>query len=51
MSDYIYLQEAEFDIGDIDDPLTYTQAIEGSKSVLWQNAMKDELETMFKNNV
>ena len=51
ISDYVYLQESEFDIGDIDDPLTYTQAIERSQSVLWNNATNGELDSMFKNQV
>lgn len=50
-NDYVYLQESEFDIGDFDDPLSYTQAIESSQSILWHNAMKDELDSMFKNQV
>ncbi|KAM1476645.1 hypothetical protein ACFXTO_038605 [Malus domestica] len=51
INDYVYLQETEFDIGDIDDPLSYTQAIESPQAVLWNNAMKDELDSMFKNQV
>ncbi|KAM2924483.1 hypothetical protein COP2_040580 [Malus domestica] len=50
-NDYVYLQETEFDIGDIDDPLTYTQATESPQAVLWNNAMKDELDSMSKNQV
>ncbi|KAM1015922.1 hypothetical protein ACFX2A_046661 [Malus domestica] len=50
-SDYVYLQEADFDIGDLDDPISYSQAIGSSQSTLWQNAMKEELDSMYKNNV
>lgn len=45
------MQESEFDIRDVDDPLSYTQTIESSQSILWQNAMNDELDSMFKNRV
>ena len=47
---FIYKKQ-KFDIGDVDGPLTYTQAMESSQSTLWQNAMKDELDSMLKNNV
>ena len=43
--DYIvYLQESDMDIGAENDPITFSQAISGNKSVLWYDAMKDELK-------
>ncbi|TQE08812.1 hypothetical protein C1H46_005583 [Malus baccata] len=50
-NDYVYLQEHEFDLGDIDDPLTYSQAMTSPQAVLWKKAMEEELESMSKNNV
>ncbi|KAM1088384.1 hypothetical protein ACFX19_016501 [Malus domestica] len=50
-ADFVYLQESEFDIGDIDDPMTYQQAIQSSQVIIWQKAMEEELESMTKNNV
>ncbi|KAM1269944.1 hypothetical protein ACFX15_001999 [Malus domestica] len=50
-ADYVYLQEAEFDIGDIDDPATYQQAIQCSQAALWKKAMMEELDSMAKNKV
>ncbi|KAM1804496.1 hypothetical protein ACFX12_030350 [Malus domestica] len=49
--DYVYLQEAEFDIGDIDDPVTYQQAIQCPHVALWKKAMEEELDSMSKNKV
>ncbi|KAM2808794.1 hypothetical protein PS2_043635 [Malus domestica] len=50
-ADFVYLQDSEFDIGDIDDPVTYQQAVQSSQVTLWQKAMEEELESMAKNNV
>ena len=51
-SDYIvYLQESNIDIGVENDPVTFSQAISGSKSTLWYNAMKDEMDSMANNQV
>ena len=37
-SDFLcYLQETEYNIGDIDDPMTYSQAVKSSQSDLWRN--------------
>lgn len=33
-NDYVYLQKAEFDLGDIDDLVTYNQAIQSPQVVL-----------------
>ena len=49
-SDYIvYLQASDIDIGVEDDPATFLQAISGSKSTLWYNAKKDEIDSMINN--
>ncbi|TQE04994.1 hypothetical protein C1H46_009465 [Malus baccata] len=51
-SDFLcYLQETDYNFGDIDDLVTYSDAIKSSQSFLWNNAMKEELESMFKNQV
>jgi hypothetical protein len=51
-SDYVvYLQESDFDIGPKDDPKTFSQAMSGDHSTLWFNAMKEEMESMAKNQV
>jgi len=51
-SDYIvYLQESDIDIGVEDDPATFSLAISESKSTLWYNAMKDEMDSMANNQV
>ena len=51
-NDYLcYLQEVEYDLGDEDDPMTYKQAMESSKSDLWKAAMSEELASMASNHV
>ena len=46
-NDYIvYLQEHEYDLGDVSDPTTYKEAIVCPQSNLWINAMKDEITSM-----
>ncbi|XP_044470332.1 uncharacterized protein LOC123199406 [Mangifera indica] len=51
-SDYIvYLQEIDHNLGAEDDPVTFLQAMDCSKSILWYNAMKDEMESMKSNGV
>ena len=50
--DYIvYLQEFDFDIGPQDDPTLFSQAMSDSNSTLWYDAMKEEMESMAKNQV
>ena len=51
LADYVYLQETDFDIGDIDDPITYQQAIQCPQVALWKKAMEEELDSMYKNKV
>lgn len=51
-SDFVvYLQEAEYNIGDEDDPLNFQQAINSENADLWRKAMKEELDSMYKNQV
>ena len=50
--DYIvYLQEADFDIGEVSDPVTFNQAINSDQSQNWEAAMVAELESMKVNDV
>ena len=45
--DYIvYLQEHEYDVGDVLDPTTYKEAIVSPQSNFWIDAMKDEITSM-----
>ncbi|KAK9232999.1 hypothetical protein WN943_023248 [Citrus x changshan-huyou] len=51
-SDYVvYLQESDVNIGAEDDPTSFLQATCSSKSILWYNAMKDEMDSMTNNQV
>lgn len=50
--DYItYLNEADLDIGEENDPITYSDAITCNQSAKWNEAMIDELNSMEKNDV
>ncbi|KAH9760840.1 Integrase catalytic domain-containing protein [Citrus sinensis] len=50
--DYVvYLQESDVNIGAEDDPTSFLQATCSSKSILWYNAMKDEMDSMTNNQV
>ena len=48
---FLYLQETEYNIGDEDDPATYSQAIKSIRADLWHTAMIEELESMERNKV
>ena len=51
-SDYdIYLNECDYGIGLENDPSFYDQAIKGENSLIWLNAMKEELKLMEDNEV
>ena len=51
-SDYVvYLQEYDIDIGVEYDPITFSQAMDGSESTLCYNAMKNEINLMSNNQV
>lgn len=47
----MYLNEAEQNVGDDDDLISYNQAITSARSKLWRQAMHEELESMEKNKV
>ncbi|KAI5342135.1 hypothetical protein L3X38_010010 [Prunus dulcis] len=47
--DYVYLQEADFDIGDEADPTSFKEAMESLNADKWRKAKLNELESM-KNN-
>jgi hypothetical protein len=51
-NDYIvYLQETDFDWGEDNDPVSYSQAIGCDQSAKWTEAMEAELKSMSDNNV
>lgn len=41
----------QFDLGDIDDLITYTQAMQNAQMVLWQKAMEEKLNSMYRNKL
>ncbi|PRQ60636.1 putative RNA-directed DNA polymerase [Rosa chinensis] len=47
----VYLQEAEFDWGEDNDPENFSQAINSDQSLKWTEAMEAELQSMYDNNV
>ena len=50
--DYIvYLQEHEYDVGDVSDPTTCKEVIGSPQSNFWIDAMKDEMTSMSQNKV
>ena len=50
--DYIvYLQEHEYNVGNNPDPVTFQEAMSNSQSILWMNAMKNEMSSMSQNEV
>ncbi|CAL8989829.1 unnamed protein product [Prunus brigantina] len=48
---HVYLQEAEQDINNLEDPATFKQAIESDRCEFWMAAMESELDSMSKNGV
>ena len=51
-SDYVvYLQESDYNIGAVNDPETFSQAMSCNESELWYDAMKDEMNSMVTNKV
>ncbi|KAJ9561618.1 hypothetical protein OSB04_006778 [Centaurea solstitialis] len=46
-----YLNEVDYDLGQIEDPTSYNEAIKGEFSHKWIEAMKEELSSMCINNV
>lgn len=52
LDDYIvYLQECDYNIRMKNDPVSFKDAIKSDDSELWLDAMKDEMESMNKNQV
>ena len=50
--DYIvYLQEHEYDVGDVSDPTTYKEVIVSPQSNFLIDVMKDEMTSMSQNKV
>lgn len=47
----VYLQEAEFDWGEENDPTNFSQAISSEQSTKWTEAMEAELKSMYDNQV
>ena len=43
---FVYLQEHEYDVGDVSNPTTYKEAIVSPQSNFWIDAMKDEMTSM-----
>jgi len=51
-NDYVvYLQESENDLGIDNDPVSFSEAINGDNYDKWLDAMKDELKSMTHNDV
>ena len=48
---FVYLLESDFDVGHNDDPISFSHAISGNNSTFWYEAMKEEMESMAKNQV
>ena len=47
----VYIGEQDYDIGYVDDPMTYAEAVSCPQSELWLDAMKDEIQSMRHNGV
>ena len=45
----VYLQEHEYDVGDVSNPTTYKEAIVSPQSNFWIDAMKDEITSIKQN--
>ena len=51
-NDYImYLQESNYNVRTENDRETFSQAMSCSESILWYNAMEDEINSMASNRV
>lgn len=52
LDDYIvYLTEFDFDIKISEDPFMLSQAMSEAKSTFWLDAMRNGLESIYKNQV
>ena len=47
----VYLQESKYNLGDIDDSVTYLQAISCNNSTKWIDALNDEIKSIDYNKV
>ena len=47
----MYLQECDYNIRAKNDPEFFSQAMSCKESILWYNAMKDEMSSMKCNDV
>ena len=47
----VYLQEDTVDRGDIEDPVSFSQAMKSEKSTYWFEVMKEKLDSIAKNQV
>lgn len=47
----LYFHEVEHDEGCDEDPLTIDHAVNSNKAEFWQQAMREEMESMSKNSV
>ena len=47
----VYLQEHEYDVGDVSNSTTYKEAIVSPQSNFWIDAMKDKMTSMSQNKV
>ncbi|BBH08689.1 transposable element gene [Prunus dulcis] len=45
------IQEAEQDINNLEDPVTFKQAVESDRCEFWMAAMESELDSMSKNGI
>ncbi|CAL2255468.1 unnamed protein product [Prunus armeniaca] len=50
-SDYVYLQEADFNIGDEADPTSFKETMESQNADKWREAMLNELESIKNTKV
>ncbi|GKF87505.1 hypothetical protein Tco_0258382, partial [Tanacetum coccineum] len=46
-----YLNEDDYDLGKVEDPIFYKNAIKSNQSTKWLEAMNDELKSMQINDV
>ncbi|CAL2228273.1 unnamed protein product [Prunus armeniaca] len=51
ISDYVYIQKVDFDIGDEADPTSFKEGMKSQNTDKWREAMLNELESMKNNQV
>ena len=47
----VYLQKVEFNVGDINDLISYDKAIKSDNSCKWIKAMNEEVKSMYDNKI